>query len=67
MEEARPAEKEQLETDKTTDKKYPTKKLLKSRHLAGYQPDFARVILTEPAYSISEAKEALDQALKGGR
>lgn len=30
------------------EKKYPTKKLLKSRHLAGYQRDFAKVILTKP-------------------
>ena len=49
------------------EKKFPTGKLLKSKHLAAYQPDFARVILTEPAYSVSGAKEALDAALKGGR
>lgn len=48
-------------------KKYPTEKLLKSRHLAGYQQDFARAILQEPAYTISEAKRALDKILKGGR
>ena len=28
---------------------YPTEKLLKSKQLAGYQPDFARAILVEPA------------------
>ncbi len=49
-----------------SDRKYPTEKLLGSRHLAGYQKDFAKAILTEPAYSISEAKAALDKALKGG-
>lgn len=49
------------------EKQFPTEKLLKSKQLAGYQPDFARVILTEPAYSVSGAKEALDKALKGGR
>lgn len=45
--------------------KYPTSKLLKSRHLAGYQRDFARVILTEPEYTIEEAKKLLDEKLKG--
>jgi len=45
------------------EKKYPTNKLLKSRHLAGYQQDFAKVILTEPEYSISEAVETLDKEL----
>lgn len=46
-------------------KRYATQKLLKSKHLAGYQPDFAKVILIEPAYSVAEAKAALDRALKG--
>ena len=46
---------------------YPTEKLLKSKQLAGYQPDFARVILTEPEYTISGAIDALERALKGGR
>lgn len=45
---------------------YPTEKLLKSKHLAGYQPDFARTILVESAYSISGAKKLLDKYLKGG-
>ncbi len=49
------------------EKKYPTERLLRSKHLAGYQPDFARVILTEPAYSISEAKMVLDNRLRGGK
>lgn len=48
-------------------KKYPTRKLLNSKHLAGYQKDFARVILTEPEYTIEEAKAILDEVLKGGR
>jgi hypothetical protein len=48
------------------EKKYPTKKLLKSRHLAGYQRDFAKVILTKPEYSISEAVETLDMSFKKG-
>ena len=45
-------------------KQYPTEKLLKSKALSGYQPDFARVILKEPEYSVEEAKAALEQALK---
>lgn len=48
-------------------KKYPTEKLLKSKALSGYQPDFARVILTEPEYTIEGAKAALDNVLKGGK
>ena len=48
------------------EKSYPTDKLLRSKHLAGYQRDFARVVLKEPAYTLSGAKEALDRALKGG-
>lgn len=44
--------------------RYPTERLLKSRHLAGYQQDFARVILTEPEYSIEEAKAVLERVLK---
>ena len=46
-------------------KKYPTAKLLKSKALSGYQQDFARVILTEPDYTIEEAKAELDRVLKG--
>lgn len=49
------------------EKKYPTEKLLKSKALAGYQQDFARVILTEPEYTIEGAKAALDKILKGGK
>lgn len=54
-------------TAKEEEKKYSTEKLLKSRHLAAYQPDFARVILTEPEYTISGAIDALERALKGGK
>lgn len=44
--------------------RYPTERLLRSKHFAGYQQDFARVILTEPEYSIEEAKKLLDEKLK---
>ena len=49
------------------EKTYPTESLLHSKALAGYQPDFARSILTKPAYSVREAKEILDNYLKGGK
>ena len=45
---------------------YQTERLLKSKALAGYQQDFARVILTKPFYTITEAREALDAVLKKG-
>lgn len=54
------------ESQSSSGKRYPTKKLLKSKHLADYQRDFAKVILTEPAYSVSEARAVLDRTLKGG-
>ncbi len=50
-----------------TEKKYPTEQLLKSRALAGYQRDFAKVILKEPGYTVAEAQAALDEVLKGGK
>lgn len=45
---------------------YQTERLLRSKALAGYQQDFARVILTKPCYTIKEAKAALDAVLKKG-
>lgn len=53
-------------TQQKEERRYPTGKLLASRHLAGYQQDFARVILKDPEYTISGALEALDGKLKGG-
>lgn len=52
---------------KKSEKKYPTAMLLKSQALAGYQRDFAKVILKDPEYTVDEAKAALDAALKGGK
>lgn len=46
--------------------KYQTEMLLRSKTLAGYQKDFARVILTAPEYTVEEAKAALDAVLKKG-
>lgn len=48
------------------EKTYPTEALLNSKALAGYQPDFARVLLTKSAYTVREAKDILDKYLKGG-
>ena len=50
-----------------SEKTYPTESLLRSKALAGYQPDFARSVLTKPAYSVRDAKETLDNYLKGGK
>ena len=46
--------------------KYQTEMLLRSKARAGYQKDFARVILTAPEYTVEEAKAALDAVLKKG-
>lgn len=55
------------DTKARAEKKYPTGALLKSKALAGYQPDFARAILTKPAYTLQEAKAILDKYAKGGK
>ena len=51
------------ETEKKV-KKYPTEKLLESKHLKGFQKDFAKVLLIEKEYSIEEAKTLLENAMK---
>lgn len=38
--------------------------LLKNKEFAGYQKDFARAVLTEPAYTKSGARRALDKAME---
>ena len=55
------------DTKNKIEKAYPTEALLKSKALAGYQQDFARTLLTKPAYTVREAKDVLDQYLKGGK
>lgn len=55
------------DTKNKTEKTYPTEALLKSKALAGYQPDFARALLTKSAYTVREAKDVLDKYLKGGK
>lgn len=46
--------------------RYSTERLLRSRALAEYQPDFARSILTAPEYTIEEAKAAIEAVLREG-
>lgn len=41
--------------------KYPVDALLKSKAFSGYQEDFAKVLLTEPEYTIEDARAALDE------
>ena len=44
---------------KSKEHKIPTERLLRSKALSGYQPDFSRAILTEKAYTLTEAKKLL--------
>ena len=61
--------KEPEKVEKTTkqEKTYPTEDLLRSKALSGYQQDFARALLTKPAYTLQEAKTILDKYSKGGK
>lgn len=43
---------------------YPASVLLKSKALADYQKDFAKVILGDGEYTVEGAKAALDAELK---
>lgn len=51
---------------KAQEKSYPTEALLRSKAFSQYQPDFARVLLTKPAYTVREAKAILDKFCKRG-
>ena len=51
---------------KEAELRYPTAALLNSKALAGYQQDFAKVLLTKPEYTLQEAKAVLDKFFKGG-
>ncbi len=42
---------------------YTREALLASNAFAGYQKDFARVALTEPMYTIADAKKAIEALL----
>lgn len=46
--------------------RFSTEQLLKSRALSGFQPDFARAVLTGPEYTVEEALDALNKFFKGG-
>ena len=41
--------------------KYKTEVLLNSRDFLNYQRDFAKALLTEPEYTLKEAKAILDK------
>lgn len=44
---------------KSKEPKISTERLLRSKALSGYQPDFSRAMLTEKEYTLTEAKEIL--------
>lgn len=46
--------------------RYPAASLLSSQALSGYQPDFAKVLLTERDYTLQEAKAVLERYFNGG-
>lgn len=54
------------ESPKPAEIRYPTAELLVSKALSGYQRDFAKVLLAEPAYTLQEAKAILDNYFKKG-
>ncbi|MBE5991103.1 MAG: hypothetical protein E7247_01755 [Paenibacillaceae bacterium] len=41
--------------------KFNREALLASKEFSGYQPDFAKVLLTKTEYTLEEAKEILDK------
>lgn len=47
-------------------RRHPTERLLKSKALSGFQPDFARAVLTKPEYTVGEALATLNHYFKGG-
>lgn len=62
---AKPQESGGMTQDKPA-VRYPTEQLLTSRALSGFQPDFARAVLTGPEYTVEEALDALNKFFKGG-
>ncbi len=57
-----------MSKSKTTENapKFTREKLLQSKALEGYQPDFAAAILTKEEYTIAEAQAAIEAALQKG-
>ncbi len=51
--------KDTFNTDRK--KKYKREALLKSKHFKGYQMDFLKALLTEPEYTLEEAKEIVQE------
>lgn len=54
-------------TEAKAEPKYSAEKILKSKLFAGYQQDFARVILGNGYYTIEEAKILLDEKIGGNK
>lgn len=53
-----------MSKSKKNEPKIRTGLLLKSKALAGYQPDFAEVLLTADEYTVTEAKAILDAVIR---
>lgn len=51
---------------KPAETRYSAAELLASKALAGYQRDFAKVLLTEPEYTLQDAKAVLEKFFSGG-
>jgi len=57
---------QKAENPKPAQVRYPSAQLLDSKALAGYQRDFAKVLLTKPEYTLQEAQAILDKFFKKG-
>lgn len=53
-----------MKSKEKDERKIPTKSLIKSGLLSGYQIDFVGAILTKDEYTVEEAKAALNKVLK---
>lgn len=60
------SKKETIEPQAAETLRYETGRLLKSKALSGYQPDFCRAVLTEPFYTIEEAVALVKKAIGKG-
>ena len=56
-----------MSKSKETEPLYSREMLIKSKALREYQQDFMTVILTEPYYTMSDAKAAIEAVLHGER
>lgn len=53
--------REKITVGKNEAVKFKTEALLNSKVLSNYQPDFAKTLLTEPEYTLLEAKAILNR------